>query len=119
MSHNFRELAIWKRSLEFAIDTYKTTRKLPPYEKYGLASQIQRAAASISSNIAEGSARTTNKEFSRFLDFSLGSSNEAETQLQIARRVYPKLEIEISILYSELRQIQKMIAAFQNGLDKE
>ena len=118
MKHNFRDLTIWKRSMDFVVDIYQLTPKLPEHEKYGLCTQIQRASVSIPSNIAEGSARTTDKEFSRFLDFSLGSSYETETQIKIAQRVYPEVKNEVNNLHSELRQIQKMIASFQNGLDK-
>ncbi len=118
MKHNFRELLIWKRSMNFVTDIYHLTPKLPDHEKYGLATQIHRAAVSIPSNIAEGSTRTTDKEFSRFLDFSLGSSYETETQIIITKNVYPERAYEVENLQTERRQIQKMIVAFQNGLNK-
>ena len=117
MKHNFRELNIWKDSVEFGVQVYSLTRKFPSEEKYGLTSQLNRSSISISSNIAEGSGRTTNKEFSRFLDITLASSYEVETQLIIAKRLYPNFTNETDLLYQKLRSIQKRVVVFQRKLN--
>ena len=72
--HNFRELKIWKESLVLVKNVYLLTSKLPKDEKFGLVSQINRCAVSIPSNIAEGSGRTTEKEFLYFLNIAISSS---------------------------------------------
>jgi four helix bundle protein len=74
MKHNFRDLGIWKDSFAIVKDVYDLCIKLPSEEKYGLKSQIQRCATSIPSNIAEGSGRTSDKEFLHFLNIAISSS---------------------------------------------
>jgi four helix bundle protein len=117
-NHNFKELQIWKRSIDLAVDVYKLISHFPVEEKYGLTSQCRRSAVSIPSNIAEGSGRGTNKDFSRFLDISLGSSFELETQLILAENLFIDTdELEnTNRINSELTEIQKMIFGFQNKL---
>lgn len=117
MKHNFRELIIWKESVNLAVQIYKLTEKFPMNEKFGLVSQLNRSSVSISSNIAEGSGRTTNKEFSRFIDIALSSSYEVETQIIIAKQIYPELSNEVDKLYERLRIIQKRIVVFQRKLN--
>ena len=79
-----RDLDVWNLSVEFVTEIYDLSRRFPEDEKFGLTSQIRRAAVSISSNIAEGAARGSRKEFMRFLYIALGSLAEIETQLLIA-----------------------------------
>jgi len=83
--HNYKNLKIWKLGLEITEDVFEIILEFPNHEKFDLRSQISRCSISIPSNIAEGSSRT-NKSFSHFLDISLGSSFELETQLIIATR---------------------------------
>ena len=71
--HNFKNIIAWQKGRELVKEVYLLTSKFPKEEIYGLVSQIRRACVSIPSNIAEGSARTTDKEFSRFLDIAIGS----------------------------------------------
>jgi four helix bundle protein len=82
--HNFRQLNIWKDARSLVKDVYLLTSNFPSDEKFGLKSQINRCAISVPSNIAEGSARGTNKDFAHFLRISLGSLFEMETQLLLA-----------------------------------
>lgn len=82
-----KDLDIWKIGVDLVLDIYQVARKNPDYEKYGLSSQIQRAAVSIPSNIAEGAARNTSKEFLHFLYTARGSLSELDTQLIIAKRL--------------------------------
>lgn len=79
-----KDLEVWKKSVEFVTDLYKVTQDFPKEEFYGLTSQMRRAAVSIPSNIAEGSARQGNKELVQFLYIALGSAVELDTQLIIA-----------------------------------
>lgn len=84
---NFREYPVWKEAVDYATNVYEVTGKMPWFEKKGLCDQLQRAAVSISSNIAEGAARSSDADFAHFLDFALGSAFEVETQLTIAKNV--------------------------------
>ena len=84
MAHKFKELQIWKRSRLFCSKIYAVTSKFPDSEKFGLTNQLRRASVSIPSNIAEGSSRNSNKDFARFLQISIGSAYEIETQLLIS-----------------------------------
>jgi len=81
--HNFKDLKVWQKSMDLAIDIYKATSLFPRDEKFGLVSQIKRCSVSIPSNIAEGSGRGSDKEFNHFLNISQGSAFELETQLII------------------------------------
>ncbi len=91
--HNFRKLDIWIDSVELADTVYVMTDAFPKSEVYGLASQMQRAAVSVPSNIAEGSGKDSDRDFSRFLAIALGSLYELETQVEIAyRRAYISTE---------------------------
>lgn len=81
---NYKELKVWQRGLELVEETYTLVRQLPREEMYGLRSQMTRAAVSIPSNIAEGSSRTSEKEYRHFLEIALGSCFELDTQLIVA-----------------------------------
>lgn len=82
--HNFRQLNIWIEARLLVKEVYLLTASFPPDERFGLISQINRCAISVPSNIAEGSARSTNKDFAHFLKISLGSLFELETQLLLS-----------------------------------
>lgn len=82
---NYKELGFFKKAHELTIEIYKTTKDFPKEETYGLSSQIRRASASIGSNIAEGSVRSTSKDYKNYLHTSLGSAKEVEYQLLIAK----------------------------------
>lgn len=82
-ARNFREYKVWQDDVSYATKVYEVTAQLPWFEKKGLCDQLQRDSVSISSNIAEGSARPSDFDFAHFLDMALGSANEVETQLFI------------------------------------
>lgn len=84
---DFTDLIAWQKSHELVVLIYKTTKKFPEKEKFGLISQLERAAVSVTSNIAEGFGRSSNKEKDQFLSFASGSLSEVENQLMIARDV--------------------------------
>jgi len=117
-THNFRKLTIWREGIEIAKETYATTKIFPKTEAYGLSSQLQRSAVSIPSNIAEGTARSTNKHFIQYLENALGSAYEWETQLIISIEIGYISEDTFKHLESKINKIQAMISKFIDGLEK-
>ena len=116
VKHNFLRLEIWKRSRAFVSIIYKKTSSFPVDERYSLTSQIRRAAISIPSNIAEGCERNSNKYLSRFLDMSMGSCCEVETQIYIANNLEYFTEQTCTQLTEEITEIRKMINGFKSTL---
>lgn len=117
MSYNFRKLDIWIDGVDLADKVYSMTSKFPTEERFGLSSQMQRAAVSVSSNIAEGSAKDSDKDYCRFLGISLGSLYELETQLEIAyRRGYMEDVIYTDMLAKTIG-LQRRIFAFRQHLN--
>ncbi len=117
--HNFRELKVWQLSIDIVVDIYKITVEFPNEEKYGLISQIRRCAASIPSNIAEGSGRGSNKDFARFLGIALASSYELETQLIISERLGILSTDSLNLTMEKLQEIQKIIFSLQKKFSQE
>lgn len=116
MKHNFKNLNIWKQSIDLAVDIYEETENFPKSEEYGLKSQLRRCAVSVPSNIAEGSSRSSDKDFNRFLEFSQGSLFEMQTQVIIsARRKFIKEENSEN-LENQITELQKMISGFQKKI---
>lgn len=114
--HQFKELIIWRKSRLFCSDIYALTSKFSAEEKFGLINQLRRASISIPSNIAEGSSRNSNKDFSRFLEIAIGSAYEIETQILIATDLdFIKIE-ESNKLCLQLNEIVKMISKFRSNL---
>tara|TARA_R100001369_G_scaffold61746_1_gene88625 strand:+ start:4150 stop:4500 length:351 start_codon:yes stop_codon:yes gene_type:complete len=114
--HNFKKLKIWIESMHLVSEVYSITKSFPTNEKFGLVSQMNRCAVSIPSNIAEGSSKSTDKHFKQYLDNSLGSSFELETQLIIAfNENYIPIE-KFKETENKIKQIQKMISGFRSGL---
>ena len=114
---NFKELKIWQKGFDIAVSSYKLTSTFPKEEKYGLTSQVTRSAVSIPSNVAEGSSRSTNKDYYRFVEISLGSSFELETQLLIANAVnFGQKEVRDAIL-KDIDEEQKMLMSFMKTLN--
>jgi four helix bundle protein len=114
--HQFKELEIWKRSRLFCSMIYQITSSFPTDEKFGLTNQLRRASVSIPSNIAEGSSRNSNKDFSRFLEIAIGSAYEIETQLLIALDLGFIITDELDKSIIELNEIIKMISRFRSSL---
>ena len=115
-SRSYRDLDVWKLSIELVKEIYQVTAKFPPTEMYGLTNQLRRAAISIPSNIAEGQGRNSFKEFKQFLAIALGSLAELETQLIISHEIgYLTLD-DYGKLSAALDTIRKMIKALANSL---
>lgn len=104
---SYKELQVWQRSIELVKEIYLRTNELPVAENYGLISQMRRSAISISSNIAEGYKRGQIGDYVRFLNITDGSAAELETQIIIAKDVYPKVDFLKS--ESLLCETQKML----------
>ena len=109
---NFRELTIWKEGKDIVKSVYKLSQELPKEETYGLKSQIQRAAVSIPSNIAEGCSRSSDKDFKRFLEIAQGSAFELETQIIIIDELSFIPDYDFKEFYAVLNKLQKMINNF-------
>ncbi|MCZ8284871.1 MAG: four helix bundle protein [Bacteroidia bacterium] len=107
--NNFKELKIWKDSIDLAVDIYKMTKLFPDTEKFGLASQMNRCSISISSNIAEGAGRNNQKEFRQFLGIAQGSACELESQLIVSQRLEFMSEDVLKLQAEKLVHIQNMI----------
>ncbi len=112
----FKDLEIWKKSRVFCSEIYAITSKFPETEKFGLTNQLRRAAVSIPSNIAESYSRKSNKDFSRFLQITLGSAYEIETQLLISFDLKFIDQTELNKLSKELESIIKMTSKFKSTL---
>lgn len=111
---NFKNLKIWQKGMQIAEDIYKVSSQLPREELFVLGSQMNRSGISIPSNIAEGSSRKSEKEQGRFIEISLGSSYELETQLILCSRLYPHIKVEHLLV--NLEEEQKMLTGFYNKL---
>lgn len=109
-ARNFRNYKVWQDAVEYSAKVYQQTDKMPWFEKKGICDQLQRAAVSISSNIAEGAAKPSNAEFAHYLDTALGSAYEVETQLLIANKVgYVEDETYHSLL-TDIIEIERQLA---------
>ena len=109
--NNYRELVVWKRSMELVVEAYKLTKYLPKEETYALSDQIRRAAVSVPSNIAEGNGRASTKDYARFLSMARGSKYELETQLLICVKLSYLTEEQISKAMSLSEEIGRMLNA--------
>ena len=116
MAFRFEKLKIWQESVKFAYETYKLTKRFPKTEQFGLISQLNRAAVSISANIAEGEGRASDRDLSRFAQIAIGSLNEVVTLLFISKEQKYITQQEFSSFYTRCEQISKMLHAFRNYL---
>ncbi|MBI5665133.1 MAG: four helix bundle protein [Nitrospirae bacterium] len=114
--HNFKNLKIYQKAIEFSVSIYKLTNLFPEYELFGLTNQIRRAATSIALNIAEGSGNSSNKEFKRFLEISLRSNYEVIACLEIAQRLTYFKKEDSDNLITEANEIASMIVGFRKQL---
>lgn len=110
----FKELQIWQSGIEITKAVYKVAEKLPNEERFGIRSQMTRAAVSIPSNIAEGSSRQSDTDFRRFLEIALGSLYELETQLIVLKELSIIDSKELEPLFEIIEQESKMINRFMS-----
>lgn len=114
---NFKELKIWQKGIDIAIKTYQFTDTFPKEDKYAIVQQMTRASVSIPSNIAEGSSRKSEKDYLRFIELSLGSAFELETQIIIAEKLDKGNRQLLQELKAEIINEQKMLTGFQQKLN--
>lgn len=114
--HRFKDLEIWKLSRKFCSEIYNITLNFPESEKFGLTNQLRRVSVSVPSNIAEGCSRSSNKDFSRFLEIAIGSIFEIETQLLISFDLGYINQIKLDELCFNLDKIVKMTSKFKSTL---
>ena len=111
-------LDLWKKAIEFVLLVYKATESFPKDEKFGLTSQLRRAAVSIVANVAEGAGRKSSKEFRQFLSHSQGSASEVDTELVIAHRLNYLSRMDYDNLAEDLDHIGRMITRLSQSLTR-
>jgi four helix bundle protein len=116
-SKSYKDLVVWKKSCDLVILIYKLCSNFPKEELYGITSQIKRSAISIPSNIAEGSRRGTKKDFQHFLNISLGSAAELETQLEISKKLSFGEKRDYNEAESILLEVTKMLYKLSSTLN--
>ena len=115
---NFKQLRIWQNGFNIAINAYKLIEAFPKEERYTLSNQITKAAVSIPSNIAEGSSRSSEKDYGRFIEISLGSSFELETQVLISEVLgFGKAELR-KVILADIERENIMLHSFLSRLNK-
>jgi four helix bundle protein len=119
MEKPHKKLDTWKLSMDLVIDVYRKTDKFPNRECYGIVDQIRRAAISIPSNIAEGAARNTRKEFVNYLHIAQASLSELDTQVELARRLSYMDETSREIVDRRMERIDKTITGLIRHLSKK
>jgi four helix bundle protein len=115
---DFKQLAVWQRSHQFALEIYRVTSSFPAAQRFTLTAQLQRAAVSVSSNIAEGCGRSGDAEFCRFLRIARGSANEIECQLLLARDLGFLPRDEWARLDSVCQLLSAMLLKLTNALQE-
>ncbi len=115
---SYRDLTVWQDAMDLVVQIYSLTKSLPDDERFGLTSQLRRAAVSIPSNIAEGWGRNRTGEYIQHLRYASGSLREVETQLLIANRVGFLSEDEVSPALKSCDEISRMLRALIRSLEK-
>jgi four helix bundle protein len=119
---DFKQLRVWQKAFELALEVYKVTRTFPRDEVYGLVSQIRRAASSITANLAEGCGRRSEAEFCRFIRISMGSATELESHLLLSKGLGYLKPGAHDDLHERLDRVKRMLAllldAVESSLEK-
>jgi four helix bundle protein len=113
---DYKDLQVWLKSMELAKEIYELTLSFPVAEKYGLISQMRRAAVSVPSNIAEGQARNTTGEFIQFISHAEGSLAELDTQLRLAQLLGLCRQIDVGGISARIVELQKMLKSLRRNL---
>jgi four helix bundle protein len=113
---HYKELLVWQKGMNLAKLVYKLTVRFPSEERFGLTSQMRRAAVSVSSNIAEGQARRSTNEFLQFLSIAEGSLAELDTQLSLSVELGFSQQAEVEPSLKEIDELQKMLVALKRKL---
>jgi four helix bundle protein len=116
MVSSYRDLKVWQAGMQLAQSTYRLLERFPPRTGWGLQQQLERSAISIPSNVAEGHARDSTKEYLHYLSYSLGSVAELETQVMLASRMRFVAEQEADELLAQADEVGKMLRGVQKTL---
>jgi four helix bundle protein len=117
--HKFRELKVWQRAMDFAMEVYRLSADFPKAEQFGLTSQIRRATTSIALNIAEGAGSGSDLEFQRFLGYALRSTYEVMAALEIGQRLGYCAPDHAQALLAESDEIAAMLVGLSRSLDRK
>ena len=115
----FEKFDVWHRAVDFASEVYSATARFPADERFGLTSQMRRAAVSNSSNIAEGSARATDQEFARFVEIAYESLMEVVSQSLIAKRQGLLAAAQFETIYGDAERIARQLSNLRSALHSE
>lgn len=118
MAESYKNLKIWNDSINLTVDIYSLTKKFPKDEIFGTVSQLRRAVVSISSNIAEGSSRPSKKDYTRFIDISIGSLHEVENLLEITYKLEYISKNDYVKLMGDIQKLGVSIGGFRKYLMK-
>ncbi|MEX2306501.1 MAG: four helix bundle protein [Pirellulales bacterium] len=113
---NYRDLAVWQRGMDIALEVYEVTKEFPADERFGLTSQLRRAAVSVPANIAEGHARSSTKDYLRYVAIAIGSLAETATFIELAGRLgYGSLD-DLRKIFEMTTEERRMLRALQKSL---
>jgi four helix bundle protein len=113
---NFEKLDVWQKAIDFANLVYNETRAFPAEERFGLTNQLRRAAVSISSNIVEGSSRSSNSDFARFLEIAAGSVFEVVSQAFIAQHQGFWSDVQFRRICNDAEELSRMLSGLRKSL---
>lgn len=113
---NYRDLAVWQRGMDIALQVYQVTKDFPPDERFGLTSQLRRAAVSVPANSAEGHARSSTKDYLRYVAIAIGSLAEAATFIELALRLGYGHVDEFRKIFEMTNEERRMLRALQKSL---
>ena len=116
---SYRDLDVWKSGVQLSLSIYKLTSKFPDNERFGLTSQMRRCSVSIPSNIAEGHARLSTREYMRFISIALGSLAELETQLHISGELAIASYADVSNLSGTTDRLGKQLRSLLKALESK
>jgi len=113
---NFEKLEVWKEAIEIADDVYSVTQAFPDSERYGLSSQMRRAAVSVAANVAEGASNSSRQDYARFVEIATGSVFELVSHSVIARHRSLLKEPDFTRLYTSSEKLSRMLSGLRNSL---
>jgi four helix bundle protein len=119
MLKSYKDLQVWQKAYDLCLEIYRVTKGFPSEERYGLTSQLRRAAVSVPSNIAEGYGRKTTPDYIRALYISYGSICELETQLLLARDLKYIEPKNIRKIDEDIREVERMLKALIKALEEK
>jgi four helix bundle protein len=116
---NYRDLQVWKKAHDLALELYRVSQRFPREEIYGITGQLRRAAVSIGANLAEGCGRRTSTELARFVRIALGSASELDYQLLLSRDLGFMAAEEFTSASASLTEVRKMLTSFLNSVEAQ